>query len=161
MVFAALLLMLSFSAKVIHAECSEQSDGESYNEMSEFSFKLGPPGLQNGHPNPVGIPPTMLDVQFDYVTSCGTVWGLSVSPGLTYGRRYRSGPNLYGDMGAGLILSAQGGGPGIYAALGSSFNRTSNVSFDMELKKAMAWNLGSTGIITTPYAIRMGMTYRW
>lgn len=147
-----------------NADCrvEKSSDGKPYNSRRGLLVMFGPPGAQNGHSNPLGIPPGIQDLQVSYLTPCGHEFSFSIVPGLTYGLRYRKGPYLYGGLGGGLLITANGIGPGAYAAIGASFVRTNNVTFEAEFRQALGIGMGiGDAHIISPFSLRLGIGFYW
>jgi hypothetical protein len=140
----------------------KNNDGQEFNKRSSIILLLGPGAAQNGQPNPMGLPPSIVDIEFTYVHPSGFETAIGIIPGLMFGARYRVGEILYGSAGAGLIISANGVGPGVYTTVGATFARTQNVTFDIAVKQALAIVESSGGTsVTMPYALRLGMGYHW
>lgn len=115
----------------------------------EIIFKFGPPSLGQGGANPLGIPPGSTDIELTWRTESNWETSLSVSPGLTIGKRHDI-DNFYVGLGGGLIVDSNGVGPGAY----SSFGWESSGSFfryGIEYKQALG--LASAGLIS-PSALR-------
>ncbi len=140
------------------------SDGQKFNNTHGLSLKFGPPGAQNGHSNPLGIPPGIQDIEFTYINKCGFEGGASIVPRITFGARYRSGQFFYGSVGGGLLITANALGPGVYSAVGVNFVRTTSFNFEFEFKQGLGigqrYKNGNAQIIS-PYAFRFGLGYYW
>ena len=125
---------------------------------ADFTLNVGPPSLGIGGGNPVSIPPVSpLDYSFVYVSEQQREWTLSLSPGAFYGYRYdvNKEAGVYASGGWGIVLDANGIGPGVYAAVG--WNRCATTfCFNAEYKQA----LGLSCILMSPYAFRIGVTIR-
>lgn len=138
------------------------SDGQSHNQTHGISLKLGPPGAQNGHSNPLGIPPGPQDIEVTYVHRCGIEGSVGIVPGLTGGMRYRAGNFLYGSLGGGLLITANGLGPGIYSAIGATLSRHWPVAFEVEFKQGVGISAGENKThLIFPYALRIGAGVYW
>jgi hypothetical protein len=138
------------------------SDGQDYNQTHGISLKLGPPGAQNGHSNPLSIPPGIQDIEVTYVHRCGIEGSVGLVPGVTGGLRYRAGKFLYGSAGGGVLLTANGIGPGVYSAIGATLARTWPVAFEVEFKQAMGIGFDSSGThLMFPYSFRIGAGVYW
>jgi hypothetical protein len=112
-------------------------------------IKAGPPSTGNGGANPVGIPPSLIDMEFSYLTDSKWETSLSVCPGVTLGKRQQSG-GFYLGYGAGLIINSNGGGLGPYTSFG--WESSSKYKFGAEYKQAIGAT--SAGMIF-PYAVRL------
>ena len=124
---------------------------------SSITLRLGPPGVGNGGPNPLGIPPSIVDMELTYLTKSGFETSLAAIPGLLFGFRTNAGPGLYASLGGGVLISANGVGPGMYAGFGSDF-WCGWVCFNAEYKQAIGI---TTKHIIAPYALRVGISVRW
>lgn len=138
----------------------QNADDQEFNHQSALILLMGPGGYQNGQPNPVGIPPSIADLELSYVNPEGYEFGVGLPGLLSGGLRYRTGSHFYGQAGGSLVVSANGVGPGVYTGFGVSLERSNNVTFDVSLKQFLAYNLESNKL-TTPYAIRIGMGIQW
>jgi hypothetical protein len=125
---------------------------------SSLTVHLGPPGLGNGGSNPVSIPPiNPLDYEVTYLTDNDYEWNFAFTPGLTFGKRETLPSEIYASIGAGLILNANGVGPGVYSAVGWNAGGDSQpVRFNLEFKQALAI---ANGRIISPYAFRIGAIF--
>lgn len=144
--------------------CGERAndDGEPYNRKQGLTLRLGPPGVQFGHSNPLGIPPGPQDISITYVWKCGYELNTDIVPGPTFGIRYRGGRFLYGSYGGGLLVTANGMGPGVYTAIGASIARDWPVTIELEFKQGLGVSIGEGGShIITPYAFRIGAGVWW
>ncbi len=123
---------------------------------SQLVVHLGPPAAGNGGPNPLTIPPlNPLDYEVVYITDADREWSISISPGIFYGFRSGGDEGTYASAGGGLVINANGVGPGVYTAFGyNAFCGTA--CFNIEYKQALGI---SDGHIISPYAIRMGLSF--
>lgn len=140
------------------------SDGQKFNNTSGVSLKFGPPGAQNGHSNPLGIPPGAQDIEFTYLNKCGFEGSISIVPGPTFGVRYRGGDFFYGSVGGGLLITANAAGPGLYSAVGVNFVRPTSFNFEFEFKQGLGIGQrykNSKVQVISPYAFRFGLGYYW
>jgi hypothetical protein len=117
-----------------------------------LTLRFGPPGVGNGGPNPLSIPPSLADVDITWVTAKKLEFSLSVSPGLLIGQRWTTSEGLYVSGGGGLIIGANGSGLGVYSAFGWEW-KTGDVLLNAELKQTLG--IGGAGFIS-PYALRVG-----
>jgi hypothetical protein len=118
------------------------------------NLRLGPPGVGTGGTNPLGIPPGPTDIELGYVSQSKWETSISAVPGLFLGKRLDfSGP--YMSLGGGIAISANGVGPGPYAAFGYDFGK-SKFRFNVEYKQAIGFT--SSNIIN-PYALRIGVAW--
>lgn len=121
----------------------------------ELQIKIGPAAPGNGGPNPLSIPPVdIVQYEFAYVMDNDTEWSLGIVPGIFYGYRTDIEYDMYFSAGFGLVIGANGGGPGVYAAIGRNFT-CGYICFFGEYKQA----LGLAGTIISPYALRLGASY--
>lgn len=113
-------------------------------------IKLGPTGLGNGGPNPLGIPPNATDIEVGFATDSGfeTTIGL---PGLLFGYRGFSKWGGYVSSGGGIVIDANGAGPGAYSAFGVETGKS--VKFYSEYKQTIG--ITQVGLIS-PFAVRIG-----
>ncbi len=119
-----------------------------------ITLRFGPPAVGTGGTNPVGIPPGILDAEIGYVTKSKWETNLSAAPGLFLGKRIDfSGP--YVSLGGGLVMSANGVGPGPYAAFGYDVG-SGALRMNIEYKQAMG--ITEDGPIN-PYAVRIGVAW--
>ena len=143
---------------------TQASDGRPDNETHGIQLKIGPPGVQNGHSNPAGLPPMPQDIEVSYVHPCGWEGSAGLVPGLTGGVRYRAGRIFYGSLGAAVLLTANGLGPGVYSAIGATIVRDWPVTIEAEFKQGMGvsvlYDRGDTHLIF-PYAFRLGAGVYW
>lgn len=123
----------------------------------ELDVHLGPPALGNGGTNPVSIPPVNpVEYEVEYATNNDWETCIAIVPGIFVGHRNRLPAGLYVSTGGGLVLDANGVGPGVYAAAGLSVGK--GAKFNMEFKQAVGYNLGRAGLIS-PYALRLGVGF--
>ena len=120
---------------------------------SGYSLRFGPPAVGAGGSNPVNLPPTLTDTQISYVTDGMLAFNLSVT-GLYFGKIERKKWGGFIAMGAGLVLDANGAGPGVYAAFGLDF-LCGWVCLSMDYQQALG--LTSGGIVS-PFAWRLGVS---
>jgi hypothetical protein len=111
--------------------------------------KIGPPSTGNGGANPLGIPPSVIDMEFSYLTDSKWETSLGICPGLTLGKRQQSG-GFYLGYGGGLIINSNGSGLGPYTSFG--WESSSKYKFGAEYKQAIGAT--SAGMIF-PYAVRL------
>lgn len=116
-------------------------------------LRFGPPGVGRGGPNPVNLPPSFLDTELGYVTDQGFQTSVSVT-GLLLGQRATAKWGGYVAIGGGLILSAQGGGPGVFSEFGVDFRCG---LFCWSAAYTQALGIVGSGI-TSPYAVRIGVS---
>lgn len=119
----------------------------------DLEFKIGPPGVGAGGTNPVSIPPTIADIEANYLTD-DWQYTFSVAPGMLMGKRFYN-KNYFGTLGGGLIFNANGFGIGPYVGLGYRSGGSNGLSFVAEFKQA----LGYSSRWISPYAFRMGVGY--
>tara|TARA_B100001094_G_C17658377_1_gene542992 strand:- start:56 stop:499 length:444 start_codon:yes stop_codon:yes gene_type:complete len=117
-----------------------------------LGIKFGAPSVGRGGPNPLGIPPPPQDIEIDWVRSNGTEIVFSISPGIIYMIRTKIMDNLWFNYGSGLIISANGGGPGIATGFTKEFG-CGPVKCAFDYKQAIG--LGGLGI-TSPWSVRFG-----
>lgn len=140
----------------------QTNDGLYKNQKQGINFKLGPPGVQFGHSNPLGLPPGVQDISITYLWKCGHEINAELIPGPTFGLRYRAGDALYGSYGAGLLLTANGMGPGVYTAIGASFSRSWPLTIEVEFKQGFGISVDDDKPhLITPYAFRVGAGFYW
>lgn len=124
----------------------------------ELGLRLGPAAVGNGGANPISIPPANpIDYEFYYVSKAGWEIDASISPGIFFGWRSAFQSGLYAAAGPGLVINANGSGPGVFASLGYLF--TCNF-FCVGFEYKQALGLASGGMIS-PYAVRFGMGFNF
>ncbi|MDD9950681.1 MAG: hypothetical protein OXT67_03855 [Zetaproteobacteria bacterium] len=122
----------------------------------DLMLKLGPPGVGNGGPNPLSIPPaSLLDYEVSYLSSSDVEYSLSVVPGILVGVRHSNDSGVFAGVGGGLVISGLGSGLGGYYSVGYR-SSTRPYAFEIDLKQA--FGLGS-GQLLTVYALRMGLAW--
>lgn len=122
----------------------------------DWILKLGPPGVGNGGPNPLSIPPVnILDYEVSYLSSGGSEISLSVVPGLLYGVRKIHASGLFAGVGGGYIISVLGSGPGGYYSLGYR-SKPKPFGFEVDIKQAYGFGQGSLFAV---YALRLGAVW--
>ena len=122
----------------------------------DWILKLGPPGVGNGGPNPLSIPPTnILDYEISYLSSAGSEFSVSIVPGFLYGIRSTHDSGLFATVGGGYLISVFGSGPGGYYSLGY---RSKPKPFGFEVDIKQAYGFASAGGFAV-YALRMGIVW--
>ena len=114
---------------------------------------MGPASTGNGGSNPLGIPPSALDLEFSYLTDSKWETAFAVCPGLTIGKRLQSG-SLYLGYGGGVIIDGNGSGIGPYTSFGWEIGN--KFKFGAEYKQSLG--ITTIGIIS-PYAVRLTFGY--
>ncbi len=114
-----------------------------------YAFRLGPPSVGQGGPNPITFSP--LEFQLQYLSPTNLETNVSFT-GLFVGKRHTFQNKVYVSAGGGLALSANGGGFGVYTAFGADFFCGDKICMSAEYIKA----LGIAGGIISPYAVRIG-----
>jgi hypothetical protein len=118
-----------------------------------LTARFGPPSPGTGGANPLGIPPSVPDMEISYLSSSNWETSISIVPGILYGKR-QDFNNFYVTLGGGLFIDANGVGIGPYSAFGWESEGT--FRYGIEYKQA----LGITGSgLISPYAIRFGLGY--
>ena len=116
-----------------------------------YALRFGPPGVGRGGPNPVGLPPTTLDGEISFATRSGFESNLSVT-GVLLGYRAQTKWGGYVSTGGGMVLDANGAGPGLYSSFGMDV-WCAWVCMSMEYQRGF----GVSGKHTVlPYAVRLG-----
>ena len=119
----------------------------------ELSLRVGPPQVGSGGSNPLSLPPVNpTEYELEYCTSNNFEMSLALTPGLLFGGRSRMASGVYVGAGGGLILDANGLGPGVYSALGYTHGL-----FNIEMKQAIGYDTGKRKVLS-PYALRMGIS---
>jgi hypothetical protein len=116
-------------------------------------LRAGPPSVGAGGSNPVGIPPSAVDLEFAWVTSSSWETSLSAVPGLLVGKRFDI-DNFYVGLGGGILISGNGVGLGPYSSFGWESEGT--VRFSIEYKQGLG--LSGSGLVS-PSALRAGIGY--
>ncbi len=122
-----------------------------------ISALIGPPSLGQGGSNPVSIPPAnIIDWQASYRGDQGSEWTLSVIPGLYYGRRWTKERFSLG-VGAGVLISTQGVGLGVYQSVSYQTEPFwKRYHFEAEYRQVIGYV--SKGV-EFPYSFRIGISY--
>ena len=123
---------------------------------SAVSLVLGPPSVGKGGPNPISLPPSGIDFGLTYVTDSNIETNLSIT-GFFFGKRYPSSWGGYVSLGAGLVISANGSGFGMYSNFGVDFS-CGLFCFNAVYQSGLGIAPGSR--IVSPYAIRVGVS-KW
>ncbi len=116
-------------------------------------LRAGPPSVGTGGANPMGIPPSAVDLELAWITQSNWETSLSAVPGLLIGKRFDIG-NYYVGLGGGIVISSNGVGLGPYSSFG--FETEGTVRFGIEYKQALA--ISGVGLIS-PSALRLGLGY--
>lgn len=125
---------------------------------SAFSFQTGATSIGSGGPNSLGVPPRSTDIGLTYITKSLLELNLNLM-GITVGRRYYSKWGGILGLGGGMVLDANGLGPGITALFGYEFFRTKG-GYALSLEYAPSLGLSFQGIIISPYIMRIGWS-KW
>ena len=126
-----------------------------------LGLRVGPAGRGDGGTNPIGLPPTVDQYDFFYVTAAGFEGSFSLLPGLLFGHRW-SFDNTYIGLGGGLVFDINGVGPGLYSSFGYLSGKGAGWHFLAEYKQAVGYHSSSAphGLIF-PYACRIGGVYEF
>jgi hypothetical protein len=125
----------------------------------EIIVHVGPPSVGQGGSNPLSVPPiNPIEYEFEWISPRGFEANIGITPGLLFGARSQTAGGLYVGAGGGLVISANGVGPGVYSSFGLNLGK--KVFFNAELKQAIGIALETSSIIS-PYALRVGMGFRW
>jgi hypothetical protein len=119
----------------------------------ELEIKVGPPHVDGGGSNPVGIPPSGGDLDITIVTAANTEWSFAPIPAMGYGYRFSESKNGgYVSMGGGfsIVRSLENVDIGPYFAVGK------RGKFWMGEFKQLLGVSGGLGRISTPAALRVG-----
>lgn len=116
-------------------------------------LRAGPPSVGSGGANPIGIPPTAIDLELAWVTESNWETSLSAVPGLLIGKRFDLG-NFYVGLGGGIVISSNGVGLGPYSSFG--WETSGIIRVGIEYKQALA--VSNAGLIS-PSALRLGLGY--
>ena len=116
-----------------------------------YALRFGPPAVGRGGPNPVGLPPSVVDAQLSFVNRRGFEADLSVT-GLFAGYRAQKKWGGYVTVGGGLVIDANGAGPGLMTAFGMDLG-CGFMCFSMEYERA--FGVGGARTLL-PYAVRVG-----
>ena len=144
-------MALSWASLVLVSLISPKAFGGS------LTVHVGPPAVGSGGPNPISIPPLSLpEYEVTYVTASKFESNISVTPGLLFGNRFGESKGVYYGLGGGLVISGNGGGPGVYSSVGLNLGDT--YKFNIEYKQALGFVLGGSRLVS-PYAVRLGMTF--
>lgn len=118
-----------------------------------LTVHIGPPAVGTGGTNPTSIPPIdPLEYEVEWITKGGFESNIGITPGLLFGARSRM-EHLYVGFGGGLVISANGSGPGCYTSFG-----VNAAHFNAEIKQALGFDFEANQVIS-PYAIRLGLTF--
>lgn len=124
------------------------------------SVRLGPPSVGNGGSNPVNIPPTnVLDYELILETPEHWQYRLGVFPhALAAGKVFKQKYGFYTAIGASIVLSATGYGPGIYSSFGwRSPAFLDRLTFDADYTQDLGITVDDFKV-TAPFALRIGLT---
>ena len=126
---------------------------------SDLTIHVGPPSVGTGGTNPVSIPPVNpLEYEVEYITNNDLEMNFAITPGILFGKRSEFGNGrFYASFGGGLVLSANGSGPGVYSDFG--VNLGESYQFNAEFKQALGFDYSSQSIIS-PYAVRIGINFQ-
>ncbi len=125
----------------------------------EIIIHVGPPSVGQGGSNPVSVPPiNPIEYEFEWISPRGFEANIGITPGILFGARTPFSSGLYVGVGGGLVISANGVGPGAYSSFG--WNLGKKIFFNTEFKQAIGIALDNNKIIS-PYALRVGMGFRW
>jgi hypothetical protein len=116
-------------------------------------LRAGPPSVGSGGANPIGIPPSAVDLELAWVSESNWETSLSAVPGLLFGKRFDIG-NFYVGLGGGIVISSNGVGLGPYSSFGWETEGTVRVG--IEYKQALG--ISNAGLIS-PSALRLGLGY--
>ena len=115
-------------------------------------LRMGPAALGNGGSNPLGLPPSVQDLELSLITNKN--WEFNVGlPGLLVGLRSVSKWGGYVSLGGGAVIDANGAGPGMYTAFGYDFGWRV-LKFNFEYKQAIGITQSA---LISPYAVRFGV----
>ena len=141
---------------IVIAGCLLVFECEQISMAKTLTIHVGPPSIGAGGSNPVSIPPIQpVEYEIVYVTDKDREWSVGLVPGILYGTRFYQN-NFYVGIGGGLVISVNGGGPGIYSSFGVNLGQS--IQFNFEFKKAIGLEFSSTSLVS-PYALRMGVTF--
>ncbi len=125
----------------------------------EIIVHVGPPSVGQGGTNPLSVPPlNPIEYEVQWISPRGFEANFGITPGFLFGARTPFSSGLYVGVGGGLVISANGQGPGAYSSFG--WNLGDKVFFNTEFKQAIGIDPGTSTIIS-PYALRVGMGMRW
>jgi hypothetical protein len=125
----------------------------------EIIVHVGPPSVGQGGTNPLSVPPiNPIEYEVEWISPRGFEANFGITPGLLFGARTPFSAGLYVGVGGGLVISANGVGPGAYSSFG--WNLGKKVFFNTEFKQAIGIALNNNKLIS-PYALRVGMGFRW
>ena len=123
-----------------------------------FAFQTGATSIGSGGPNSMGIPPRATDVGVTYIHKSMYEVNLNLM-GLTIAKRHYSKWGGILGLGAGLIISGNGAGPGLTSLFGYEFFRTKG-GYALSMEYAQSTAISFTGHIISPYIVRLGFT-KW
>lgn len=125
----------------------------------EIIVHVGPPSVGQGGTNPLSVPPiNPIEYEFQWISPRGFEANVGITPGVLFGARTPFSSGLYVGVGGGLVISANGVGPGAYSSFG--WNLGKKIFFNTEFKQAIGLALNNNKLIS-PYALRVGMGIRW
>jgi hypothetical protein len=128
-------------------------------DAGEIIVHVGPPSVGQGGTNPLSVPPiNPIEYEVEWISPRGFEANFGITPGLLFGARTPFSSGLYVGVGGGLVISANGVGPGAYSSFG--WNLGKRVFFNTEFKQAIGIALNNNKLIS-PYALRVGMGFRW
>ncbi len=133
-----------------------------YKKKWEFEMLVGPPSLANGGSNPVSVPPSFL-VEYEATLTTKSRWHfrLGLSPHIVAaGKLFKLKYGFQTAIGASVVNSLQGYGPGIFSVFGwHSPCAVKRVCFSAQYIQDVGVSI-TEWKITTPFAVRMGLVWK-
>jgi hypothetical protein len=124
-----------------------------------MTIHVGPPSVGTGGSNPLSVPPiNPMEYELTYLTDGDYEINAAVTPGLLFGRRSHANGKggLYVSFGGGLVIDANGSGPGAYSAFG--WESAGKWRFNIEYKQALGYDFSKDNVMN-PYAVRLGLSF--
>lgn len=123
------------------------------------TLHVGPPSLGTGGSNPLSVPPVNpYEYELVILTQSGFETSVGIVPGILLGQRTKFSSGAYVSFGGGLVIDANGQGPGVYSAFGFDYGSTWALNF--EFKQAVGFSFDKDSVLC-PYALRIGVSYNW
>jgi hypothetical protein len=156
------MVMVSFLIASSTIDAKPKSKKKRYTKMWEASILVGPPSLASGGSNPIGLPPINL-AEYEVTLTTKKRWHfrLGLAPHIAAaGRLFKLKYGFQTTLGASVVNSLQGYGPGIFSTFGwqspCAFKR---VCFNAEYIQDIGLSI-TQWQLTAPFAVRLGVAWK-